>query len=52
MIGQLWRWSANRCGPAGRIREIGSVEGLPALSLDALTAVAYGPEAILLVTRP
>jgi len=29
--------------------EIGSVEGLSALSLDALTSVAYGPEAILLV---
>ncbi len=29
--------------------EIGSIEGLPALSLDALTSVAYGPEAILVV---
>ena len=29
--------------------EIGSVEGLSALSLDALTSVAYGPEAILIV---
>jgi amino acid transporter len=25
------------------------VEGLPALSLDALTSVAYGPEAIIVV---
>jgi amino acid transporter len=29
--------------------EISSFEGLPALSLDALTSVAYGPEAILVV---
>ncbi|MDA8282617.1 MAG: APC family permease [Actinomycetota bacterium] len=29
--------------------EIGSIEGLPALSLDALTSVAYGPEAIVVV---
>ena len=29
--------------------EISSVEGLPALSLDALTSVAYGPEAIIVV---
>src|ERR1700735_2356986 len=41
-------------GPPLRAREasqqqIGSVEGLPALSLDALTSVAYGPEAIILV---
>ena len=37
-----------------RIRELAReqitpVEGLPALSLDALTSVAYGPEAILVV---
>jgi amino acid transporter len=29
--------------------QISSTEGLPALSLDALTSVAYGPEAIILV---
>ena len=29
--------------------QISSVEGLPALSLDALTSVAYGPEAIIVV---
>jgi len=29
--------------------EIGSTEGLAALSLDALSSVAYGPEAIALV---
>ena len=29
--------------------QIVSVEGLPALSLDALSSVAYGPEAILVV---
>ena len=29
--------------------QISSAEGLPALSLDALTSVAYGPEAIILV---
>jgi len=33
----------------GRREEIGSIAGLPALSLDALTSVAYGPEAILVV---
>ena len=41
-------------GPPLRAREvaqeqISSVEGLPALSLDALTSVAYGPEAIIVV---
>jgi hypothetical protein len=29
--------------------QITSVEGLSALSLDALTSVAYGPEAIIVV---
>ncbi|MHB8188968.1 MAG: APC family permease [Ferrimicrobium sp.] len=29
--------------------EIGTMSGLPALSLDALTSVAYGPEAIMVV---
>lgn len=51
MIAQLWRDLAGkplRSADASS-EEIGSVEGLPALSLDALTSVAYGPEAILLV---
>ncbi len=41
-------------GPPLRTEEVSSqritpVEGLPALSLDALTSVAYGPEAIIVV---
>ena len=41
-------------GPPLRTREVGKeqitpVEGLSALSLDALTSVAYGPEAIIVV---
>jgi amino acid transporter len=41
-------------GPPLRTRDISReqitpVEGLPALSLDALTSVAYGPEAIIVV---
>ena len=41
-------------GPPLRARDVAReqitpVEGLPALSLDALTSVAYGPEAILVV---
>src|SRR5579862_9945828 len=35
-------------GGTGKDR-ITPVEGLPALSLDALTSVAYGPEAIIVV---
>jgi amino acid transporter len=47
----IWRLLV---GPPLRSREgskqhISSVEGLPALSLDALTSVAYGPEAIVVV---
>ncbi|MDA8356727.1 MAG: amino acid permease, partial [Actinomycetota bacterium] len=30
-------------------RQITSVEGIPALSLDAISSVAYGPEAMLVV---
>jgi amino acid transporter len=46
-----WRWLI---GPPLRAREVSKeritpVEGLPALSLDALTSVAYGPEAIIVV---
>jgi amino acid transporter len=49
--GEIWR---DLIGPPLRLREaqfeeISSIEGLPALSLDALTSVAYGPEAILIV---
>jgi len=47
----LWRLLV---GPPLRVRDltreqITPVEGLPALSLDALTSVAYGPEAIIVV---
>jgi amino acid transporter len=47
----LWRFLV---GPPLRAREVSQeqitpVEGLPALSLDALTSVAYGPEAIIVV---
>ena len=47
----VWRFLA---GPPLRARDVAKeqitpVEGLPALSLDALTSVAYGPEAIIAV---
>ncbi|MET7397971.1 APC family permease [Dactylosporangium sp. NPDC005572] len=47
----MWRFLV---GPSLRARQaakerITPIEGLPALSLDALTSVAYGPEAILVV---
>jgi amino acid transporter len=47
----LWRFLV---GPPLRARDVAKeqitpVEGLPALSLDALTSVAYGPEAIIVV---
>ena len=47
----LWRLLV---GPPLRARDVSReqitpVEGLPALSLDALTSVAYGPEAIITV---
>src|SRR5271155_5409836 len=47
----LWRFLV---GPPLRARDVSKeqitpVEGLPALSLDALTSVAYGPEAIIVV---
>ena len=46
-----WRFLV---GPPLRARDVSReqitpVEGLPALSLDALTSVAYGPEAIIVV---
>jgi len=48
---ELWRFLV---GPPLRARDVSKeqitpVEGLPALSLDALTSVAYGPEAIIVV---
>lgn len=48
---RMWRFLI---GPPLRARqisreEITPVEGLSALSLDALTSVAYGPEAIIAV---
>ena len=47
----VWRFVV---GPPLRARDVSReqitpVEGLPALSLDALTSVAYGPEAIIVV---
>jgi amino acid transporter len=47
----VWRWLV---GPPLRARDVSKeritpVEGLSALSLDALTSVAYGPEAIIVV---
>jgi hypothetical protein len=38
-----------RARDVSREQQITPVEGLPALSLDALTSIAYGPEAILAV---
>ncbi|MGH3154159.1 MAG: hypothetical protein ACRDOB_26000, partial [Streptosporangiaceae bacterium] len=51
MAAELWRLLI---GPPLRAcdvsrEQITPVEGLSALSLDALTSVAYGPEAILVV---
>ena len=51
MARSLWRLLV---GPPLRARDVSReqitpVEGLPALSLDALTSVAYGPEAIIAV---
>jgi amino acid transporter len=43
LIGRPLKWTEAAHG------EITPLEGLPALSLDALTSVAYGPEAIVLV---
>ncbi len=47
-IGQLLLGRPLRKRDAGH-EEIGSTEGLAALSLDALSSVAYGPEAIAIV---
>jgi hypothetical protein len=51
LAASLWR---TLVGPPLRSRELAReqitpVEGLPAPSLDALTSVAYGPEAIIAV---
>jgi amino acid transporter len=50
-VAAVWRFLV---GPPLRVRQLAKqqitpVEGLPALSLDALTSVAYGPEAIIVV---
>jgi len=51
MIGSLWRRIIGRplASDQAAKEQITSLEGLPALSLDALTSVAYGPEAIVIV---
>jgi hypothetical protein len=50
-FGSVWQWLVGR--PLRRSQaskeQITPVEGLSALSLDALTSVAYGPEAIIVV---
>ena len=43
LIGRPLRWRD------ATEEQIGSLEGLPTLSLDALTSVAYGPQAIVIV---
>jgi amino acid transporter len=43
------RHSGDTDWPEGHSEEITSLEGIPALSLDAISSVAYGPEAILVV---
>ena len=50
-IGGVWHLLVGQPRPAhgGKTDRITPVEGLSALSLDALTSVAYGPEAIIVV---
>ncbi len=50
-LASTWRVLIGRPLKSSEARhgEITPLEGLPALSLDALTSVAYGPEAIVLV---
>jgi amino acid transporter len=50
-LGTAWRVLIGRPLRASELRkeQITPLEGLPALSLDALTSVAYGPEAIIVV---
>ncbi|MBO0714909.1 MAG: amino acid permease, partial [Acidimicrobiales bacterium] len=49
----MWAWRALTGRPLrfseATKEQIEPLEGLPALSLDALTSVAYGPEAIIVV---
>jgi amino acid transporter len=50
-LGSTWRVLVGRPLRASEVsrEQITPLEGLPALSLDALTSVAYGPEAIIVV---
>jgi hypothetical protein len=50
-VASVWRFLVGRPLRAREVfrEQITPVEGLPALSLDALTSVAYGPEAIIAV---
>jgi amino acid transporter len=50
-LSSAWRVLAGRPLRASELHkeQITPLEGLPALSLDALTSVAYGPEAIIVV---
>jgi amino acid transporter len=50
-LGSAWRVLIGRPLRASEMsgEQITPLEGLPALSLDALTSVAYGPEAIIVV---
>jgi len=50
-LGTAWRVLIGRPLRASELQkeQITPLEGLPALSLDALTSVAYGPEAIIVV---
>jgi amino acid transporter len=50
-VSNVWRVLIGRPLKSSEAKhgEITPLEGLPALSLDALTSVAYGPEAIVLV---
>src|ERR1700677_409645 len=49
--GSAWRFLVGQPLRSSEVskEQITSTEGLPALSLDALTSVAYGPEAIIVV---
>jgi amino acid transporter len=54
MLSTVWRLLIGRPlkGSEREKEEINAPEGLAALSLDALTSVAYGPEAIVVVLAP
>jgi len=51
VVGSAWRVLVGEPLRASEVakEQITPLEGLPALSLDALTSVAYGPEAIIVV---